>query len=71
MREIRVSPDGDQVAIRSHSDPDGPLAWGILSMELTGARVRGTRWAGEDEVAGWEPLVALSRAFDDVSGESL
>jgi hypothetical protein len=54
MREIRVSPDGDSVAIRSNAT--GNLAWGVLSMEQTGARVKGSRWAGDDEVADWTVL---------------
>lgn len=64
MREIRVSPDGNSVAIRSDHPEDGPLAWGVMSVEMTGARVKGSSWASEDDIAGWEPLVTLGRALD-------
>ena len=53
MREIRVSPDGDSVAIRSN----GNLAWGVLSMKQAGARVKGSRWAEDAEVADWMILI--------------
>lgn len=59
MREIRVSPDGNSVAIRSDHPDNGPLAWGVMSVEMTGARVRGSSWASDDAVADWDLLVPL------------
>jgi len=56
MREIRVSPDGNAVAIRSDNPVDAQLAWGVLDMTRTGSRVVGGRWAASAQVADWTPL---------------
>jgi hypothetical protein len=56
MREIRVSPDGDKVAIRSDHPADSSLAWGTLDMTLKGNRPVGGRWASGDDVADWSVL---------------
>lgn len=54
-REIRVAPDGDQVAMKSiEEDWD----WAVLSMKTTkGSRPEGKRLAEDAEVADWEVLV--------------
>ena len=48
MREIRVSPDGDQVAIRGDADEDSPKAWGVMRA------VGGGCWVRSSFVEGWE-----------------
>jgi hypothetical protein len=50
MREIRVSPDGNAVAIRSDNDADGNTAWGIIHAQHGGA------WAPGDSVEGWADI---------------
>lgn len=47
MREIRVSPDGDAVAIRSDKDPDGNQAFGVFYATSGGA------WVPADRVSTW------------------
>jgi hypothetical protein len=51
MREVRVSPDNDAVAIRTDSPEDAWDAWGV--MRATGPG-RGGHWAESKEVEGWE-----------------
>lgn len=46
-REIRVSPDGNAVAIRSDWPADGNKAFGIIHAEHGGA------WTPEASVADW------------------
>jgi len=47
-REIRVSPDGDAVAIRSDdTDPESIKAWGIMRA------LKGGYWARSAQVDGW------------------
>lgn len=60
MREIRVSPDGLEVAIRSNAPEDGSLAWGVLSMVQAGARVKGARWSDEAGVADWTVMAPVA-----------
>lgn len=50
MREIRVSPDGDSVAIRSDYPADGPLAWGVFNA------INGGHWSPDSAVEEWVPL---------------
>lgn len=50
MREIRVSPDGNAVAIKTDNDPDGYTAWGIIHA------VHGGSWAPAASVADWDVL---------------
>ena len=57
MREIRVSPDGLEVAIRSSAPENSSLAWGVLSMVSAGARVKGARWSDNAGVADWTVMV--------------
>lgn len=47
MREIRVSPDGDKVAIRGNAAADAPNAWGYFDA------VNGGGWVPLTEVADW------------------
>ncbi|SBS79294.1 hypothetical protein MHPYR_710021 [uncultured Mycobacterium sp.] len=49
MREIRVSPDGDTVAIRADAPEDASNAWGCFSA------VNGGHWSATKEVADWTP----------------
>lgn len=49
-REIRVSPEGDVVAIRSDAAEDAGNAWGYFHA------VNGGGWASTAQVAGWEVL---------------
>ena len=60
MREIRVSPDGLEVAIRSHADATGFFAWGVLSMVAAGARVKGARWSDDVGVADWTVMASVA-----------
>lgn len=50
MREIRVSPDGNSVAIRSDADETATNAWGVMRA------VGGGYWARSTQVADWEVL---------------
>ena len=50
MREIRVSPDGDAVAIRTDNPEDGRRAWGVTHVE------HGSSWSPASVVEGWEVL---------------
>lgn len=49
MREIRVSPDGHAVAVRS-DNAEGDSAWGIMHAAHGGA------WASSASVEGWAVL---------------
>ena len=46
-RETRISPDGDEVAIRSDNDVDGNEAWGVFNA------IRGGRWSSSADVEDW------------------
>ena len=50
MREIRVSPDGNAIAIRSDNDADGNTAWGVIHAQHGGA------WAPAASVEGWADI---------------
>lgn len=52
-REIRVSPDGNTVAIRSDHPADGGLAYGTMNMTMQGNRPVGGKWASAADVADW------------------
>lgn len=47
MREVRISPDGQAVAIRSDQDADGYSAWGIMHA------LHGGAWAPASSVDDW------------------
>ena len=46
-REVRISPDGQAVAIKTDNDPDGNQAWGLIHYQHGGA------WVPEASVADW------------------
>ena len=50
MRDIRVSPDGESVAIRSDKDADGIEAYGVFNA------VGGGFWIGAAYVEDWTVL---------------
>jgi Tol biopolymer transport system component len=47
MREIRISPDGEMVAIRSDKPDTEWDAWGVMHFN------RGGHWRTTAEVEGW------------------
>lgn len=50
-REIRVSPDGDGVAIRTDvADPEARDAWGVMMV------AHGGSWARTSQLADWVTL---------------
>lgn len=49
-REIRVSPDGDAVAIRTDYPDDGNKAFALIHVEHGGA------WVAEATVGDWTPV---------------
>lgn len=51
MAEIRVSPDGEMVAIRSGQPADSLDAWAVMH------RIHGGHWCKAVEVQSWEVLV--------------
>ena len=50
-REIRMSPDGDSVAIRTNEAPDSYKAWNVTHA------LDGSFWGFEMHVEGWEVIV--------------
>lgn len=50
-REIRMSPDGDSVAIRTDAEPDSYKAWNVTHA------LDGSFWGFEMHVEGWEVIV--------------
>jgi len=50
VREIRVSPDGDAVAIRTDNPAEGRRAWGVTHVQ------HGSSWSPASVVEGWEVL---------------
>lgn len=50
-REIRISPDGDSVAIRSDvEDPEARNAWGVMRAN------KGGYWTATAQIADWTVL---------------
>lgn len=50
-REIRLSPDGNSVAIRSDDpDPESTKAWGVMRA------TRGGYWCATSQIADWTVL---------------
>lgn len=47
MREVRISPDGNAVAIRSDWSEDAWNAWAVMHA------INGGHWAASSEVEGW------------------
>lgn len=52
-REIRVSPDGKMVAIRSDSAVDAWNAW------MVGHCFHGGHWSATSELTGWSVVTAV------------
>lgn len=46
-REIRVSPDGNSVAVRSDFPADNWNAWGVMNA------INGGHWSSSNELADW------------------
>jgi hypothetical protein len=49
-REVRVSPDGQAVAIKTDRNPEGNQAWGVIHFEHGGS------WVPMSSVADWTPV---------------
>ena len=50
-REIRLSPDGDAVAIRSDdTDPESTKAWGVMRA------LKGGYWTSTAQISDWTVL---------------
>jgi hypothetical protein len=47
MREVKVSPCGDMVAVRSDAAPDAWNAWGVMSA------INGGHWSKSSELESW------------------
>lgn len=67
-REIRVSPDGNSVAVRSDFPDDAWNAWGVMNA------INGGHWSATSELAGWAIAVAdesrtLPAAAEDSTDE--
>lgn len=52
MAEVRISPDGDSVAIRSENAEDAWNAWAVMN------RINGGHWSKSDQVADWNVVTA-------------
>ena len=52
-REVRVSVDGDSVAVRSDNAPDAWNAWAVMNA------VNGGYWAQENQVAEWNIVTEM------------
>lgn len=52
MAEVRISPDGDSVAIRSENAEDSWNAWAVMN------RVNGGYWAKAEQVSDWNIVTA-------------
>ena len=52
MAEVRISPEGDSVAIRSENAEDSWNAWAVMN------RVNGGYWAKAEQVSDWNIVTA-------------
>lgn len=52
-REVRISPDGNAVAIRSDNPADAWNTWGVIHA------INGGHWAKTSEVADWSVVTAV------------
>lgn len=52
-REIRVSPDGNSVAIRTDHPVDEWNAWGVIDSK------QGGEWVVDSRVADWTPMTEV------------
>ena len=60
VREIRVSPDGNSVAVRSDAPAEAWNAWGVMSA------LHGGHWSATSELADW---TAVGSTTGTSSGE--
>lgn len=56
MREVRVSPDRDSVAIRSDWPADNWNAWAVMNA------VNGGHWSATSEVENWDVVTVPAAA---------
>lgn len=56
MAEVRISTDGDSVAIRSDNAADSWNAWAVMN------RINGGYWAKESQVEGWTVVESTAPA---------
>lgn len=56
MREVRVSPDGNAVAIRSDTAEDAFNAWFVGNGANVTSPAAGGRWTNAKYVEGWDVL---------------
>lgn len=59
MREVKISPDGNAVAIRGDAAEDAWNAWAVMDSR------NGGHWASNEEVSAWidmDPSSALAAA---------
>lgn len=56
MPEVRISTDGDSVAIRSENPVDAWNAWAVMN------RINGGYWAKDSQVATWDIVTATEPA---------
>lgn len=52
-REVRISPDGSAVAVRSDHEPDAWNAW------MVGHFFHGGHWSTTKELEGWSVVTAV------------
>lgn len=52
MAELRLSPDGEAVAIRTNAPAEDWRAWGVMH------RFNGGHWATAEEIADWTEVSA-------------
>lgn len=53
-REVRLSPDGNSIAIRTDWPADAWNAWGVMDAN------NGGHWAKSEEIAEWRPATGFS-----------
>lgn len=58
-REYRVSPDGDNIAVRSDFPADGPMAFGVMNA------LNGGYWASEAQLSDWGVVDNESVAYPE------
>lgn len=54
VTDVRLSPDGKAVAIRSQFPEDGNMAYGVMNAQVGGY------WMSAAKVADWTPMVPAS-----------
>lgn len=52
-KEIRVSPDGNMVAVRSDNPAEAWNAWGVMHA------INGGHWSATSELTGWATVTAV------------